>query len=65
MLKVVCAWCQRFLHGRKNCRSVSHGICPSCAVREFSHIVPAETFELFLDSPADLWDAWLDKGGEG
>lgn len=64
-MKVVCAWCRRFLRGVKNSRDVSHGICHSCAVREFSAFVPAENLGLFLDEPQQPWGEWRDTGGEG
>lgn len=29
-LKVICAWCNKYLRGDVNSMNVSHGICPDC-----------------------------------
>lgn len=55
-MKVICAWCLRFLYGQKNCRNLSHGICPPCAYRMVGFLP---------EVPVNLWAAWQDLGGEG
>ena len=56
MLKVVCAWCQRFLRGTKNCQIVSHGICSACVYQVLGFLP---------EMPTDPWQFWQDTGGEG
>lgn len=39
VLPVYCAWCKRHMRGPEpgyNDPSVSHGLCPECAKREFN-----------------------------
>ncbi len=55
-IKTICAWCGRYLAGRDDAETVSHGMCPACVVRTL--------LEAGLTRD-DAWAVWIDVGGEG
>lgn len=55
-MKIVCAWCLRFLRGVKNSRNVSHSICSPCSVKLVGYVA---------EHRPDPWEMWVDIGGEG
>jgi hypothetical protein len=50
-LRVICAWCWKYLHGCWDCNSISHGICQPCMK------------EMLEQEESNPWSLWEDMGG--
>lgn len=57
-LRVICAWCRRFLRGALRGARISHGICATCARKVYRDYHRRQHSE-------DLSQLWIDLGGEG
>ena len=62
-MKVVCAWCQRRIEGKRSDKETSHGVCPPCIV-EITGTKKAVRLLIERGTLLIAYDPWQDTGGE-